>query len=389
MILICEPQCKGLEHVDFNAAIIATIHFAFKNEQIIFYAEKDHQNFVSNKLKGLLNGKVSYYEIDVIGKIAKQYKKALHEFKICRCIFQYAHKNGINKILFCSTTSESLIAIKILLFFYSNLKCVTIPHSILLTITKWPKRWLIGIPFWFKSALLLMNSNRIRYLIIGGFTEEWLKGQLPALKNKLLSIEMPYLFKRKNIMTSNNDRKTIRFGFFGFGSYDKGIELFIKISEDIQRAQTKIIPEFILIGNTYKTEQGMNFGYVYMPSPYKPLSTDDYEKYANSIDYSIILYNPKVYNIVHGASVLDSLEYCKPIISTRSLLVDLYFKEMGDIGYLCDHYDALIKTLLTILNEFPTERYQKQCENILSGRESLLPDKLSSTFKEKINKFWI
>jgi hypothetical protein len=389
MILLCEPQCKGLEHVDFNAAVLATVHCAFENEQIVFFAEREHLASVRNRLTGFLIDNVSYHEIDAIGKVDKQYKRALREFEICWHIFHYAHKNGINKVLYCSTTSASLIATKILLFFYSDLKCITIPHSILLTIIKWPRRWLLGIPFWFKTALLLKNPDRLRYLIIGGFTKEWLKEQLPTIEKKLLSIEMPYLFKHKNNIIINNERQTIRFGFFGFGSIDKGIELFIKLSEDIQKTHTRIIPELVLIGNTYKTEPGMNFGCVYMPSPYKPLSTDDYEKYAKSVDYSIILYNPETYNIMHGASIMDSLEYCKPIIAIRSLLVELYFKEMDDIGYLCGNYDELIKTVLSILNEFPNERYKQQCNNILKGRESLLPNTISTTLRKEINNFWV
>lgn len=387
MILVCEPQCKGLEHVEFNAAVIAMVHYAFANEKIVFFAEREHLTFVRNRLTGILNNIVSYYEIDVTKRTAEQYKRALHEFKICWQIFTYARKNGINNVLFCSTTSASLIAIKVLLLLHIYVKCITIPHSILLTIRKWPKR-LLGIPFWFKTALLFINPDRLRYLIIGGFTKEWLKVQLPTIEKKLLSIEMPYLFKRKDY-NINNERQTIRFGFLGFGSIDKGIELFFKLSEDIQRTHTRIIPEFVLIGNTYKKEPSMNFGCVYMPSPYKPLSIDDYERYAISIDYSIILYNPETYNIIHGASIMDSLEYCKPIIAIRSLLVELYFKEMGDIGYLCVNYDELIKTVLSILNEFPNERYKQQCGNILKGRESLLPNKISTTLRKEINNFWV
>jgi len=389
MILVCEPQCKGLEHVDFNAAVIAMVHYALTNEKIAFFAEREHLVSVRNRLTGFLIDNVSYHEIDVSSRIDKKYKTVLYELEICRRIFHYARTNGINNVLFSSTTSVTLIAIKVLLCFCINVKCITIPHSILLTIRKWPKRWLFGIPFWFKTALLFKNPDRLRYLVIGGFTKEWLKLQLPTIEKKLLSVEMPYLFKRKDYNMINDERQTIRFGFFGFGSIDKGIELFIKLSEDIQRTHTRMIPEFVLIGNTYKTEPEMNFGCVYMPSPYKPLSTDDYERYAKSIDYSIILYNPETYNIIHGASIMDSFEYCKPIIAIRSVLVELYFKEMDDIGYLCSNYEELIKAIVSILNEFPTERYNRQCNNILKRRENLSPHKISTSLKKEITNFWL
>jgi len=42
MIIICEPQCIGFEHAEFNAALLSVIKHAFPDEEIMFVAEKEH-----------------------------------------------------------------------------------------------------------------------------------------------------------------------------------------------------------------------------------------------------------------------------------------------------------------------------------------------------------
>ena len=42
MIIICEPQCIGFEHVEFNAALITLIQYAYPNKKILFLSESEH-----------------------------------------------------------------------------------------------------------------------------------------------------------------------------------------------------------------------------------------------------------------------------------------------------------------------------------------------------------
>ncbi len=51
-ILICEPQCRGSEHADFNAALLRTVELAFPGARVWFAAEPEHLRWVRSRLSG-------------------------------------------------------------------------------------------------------------------------------------------------------------------------------------------------------------------------------------------------------------------------------------------------------------------------------------------------
>jgi hypothetical protein len=62
-------------------------------------------------------------------------------------------------------------------------------------------------------------------------------------------------------------------------------------------------------------------------------------------------------------------------------LSEYYFKKMGDIGYLCENYNAMRDTVLDILGTMPIDRYRQQQENILTQRVQFSPAGISLKFR--------
>ena len=71
----------------------------------------------------------------------------------------------------------------------------------------------------------------------------------------------------------------------------------------------------------------------------------------------------------------------KPIIALKSPLSEYYFQKMGDIGYLCENYDAVRDTVLGILDRRPIGRYRQQQETILTQRVQFSPAGVSVEFR--------
>ena len=42
MIIVCEPQCKGVSHEKVNSGFIYGLRLAYPEEKIIFFAEATH-----------------------------------------------------------------------------------------------------------------------------------------------------------------------------------------------------------------------------------------------------------------------------------------------------------------------------------------------------------
>jgi hypothetical protein len=372
MIVICEPQCVGFEHVEVNAALIAAVKCAFPQEEILFLAEKEHRELVS----GMLDDhrvKIQSREIGVPPRLRSNFRRLPRELLLCKNVFDIARSNAANKVLFLSLTSPTLISIKVLLRFFNEIECVAIPHNILNTIKNRPSRVPTETPFWFRFWLSFGNTKRLRYLVLSPYIKERLSILLPKIGEYVRSVDLPYFFDAEKDSQRFN-RDLIRFGAFGVAAHSKGTDIFFAMAKEILYSHTPSVPEFVVVGHvTDKTIGGLQGDSVIVESPDVPLSREDFETRAKSVDYVLFLNRPDAYDLVVSGSLMDAFSYLRPIIALKQPLFEYYFKTMGDIGYLCESYEEIKELILSILANKPNERYRVQRFNILNGREQFSP----------------
>jgi len=376
MIIICEPQCVGFEHVEVNTALIAAMRCAFPQEEILFLAEKEHLERVSGMLKDQ-HVKIQSREIGIPPRFLSNFRRLPRELLLCKSVFKIARNNGANKVLFISITSSTLIAIKVLLRFFTEIKCVAIPHSLLNTITKRPSL-VAETPFWFRFWLSFGNTRRLRYLVLSPYIKERLSFLLPKIGEYVRSVDHPYFFDAEKESRDLN-RDLIRFGLFGAASRRAGADIFFVMAQEILLSHMRFAPEFVLVGHIAdKSIEGLLEDSGIIESSDLPLSREDFETLAKSVDYALFLNRPDAYDLVASGSLMDAFSYVRPIIALKQPLFEYYFKTMGDIGYLCESYDEIKERILSILANKPNERYRVQQCNILNGREQFSPIVVSS-----------
>jgi hypothetical protein len=377
MIVICEPQCVGFEHVEVNAALIAGMRYAFPQEEILFLAEKEHLERVSCTLEEH-HVKIRSREISIPQRFLSNLRRLPTELLLCKNIFDIARNNATNKVLFISITSSTLISIKALLRFYNEIECVAIPHNILNTITKRPSLKPTETPFWFRFWLSFGNMKRLRYLVLSPYIRERLSVLLPKIRKYVRSVDLPYFFAVEK-ETRRSDSGPIRFGAFGAATRSKGADIFFTVAREILCSHVRFVPEFVLVGHiTDKTIGGLPEDSVIVESSDLPLSREEFETRAKNVDYVLFLNRPNAYELVASGSLMDAFSYLRPIIALKQPLFEYYFKTMGDIGYLCESYGEIKEQILSILTNKPDERYRAQQCNILNGREQFSPLVVSS-----------
>jgi hypothetical protein len=374
MIIICEPQCVGFEHVEVNAALIAAIGCAFPQEEILFLAEEEHLERVSAKLEGQ-RVKIQFRETSVPPRNFSDLRRLPRELRLCKNVFDIAHNNAANKVLFTSITSPTLIAIKVLLRLFNEIECVATPHSILNSITKRPSPK--QTPFWFRFWLSVGNTKRLRYLVLSPYIEARLSVLLPKICEYVRSVDHPYFFDpEEDCRHLLND--PIRFGAFGVATRSKGADIFFAIANEVLHSGVGCVPEFVLVGHVADEAIGeLPEDLVIVESSNIPLSREDYKTRAKSVDYALFLNNPDLYELVASGSLMDAFSYLRPIIALKQPLFEYYFKTMGDIGYLCENYGEVNRCIFNILANKPDERYRAQQRNILKGREQFSPTAVS------------
>ena len=111
---------------------------------------------------------------------------------------------------------------------------------------------------------------------------------------------------------------------------------------------------------------------------------EEFAAHARQLDYAIMLHGAGT--TLNGSGVLfDAFSYLKPVIALRSPFFSSYFDRMGNIGYLCDHYDDLKQRVLDLLNNPPTVEYSLQRRTLLAGREQLQVPVLAATLRRKLS----
>lgn len=376
MIIICEPQCIGFEHAEFNASLIKIVQHAYPNKKILFLSESEHLRYVKNILE-TNNEKIKFMEIKIPPR-RFNLKRFPSEFKIVKNVFNLSTTIKADRILFSSITSPILISIKILIQRFKGIRIMLIPHSLLELINSRIPLLPIETIFWLNFWISFFNTPNLTYLILGPSIKESLIQKMPHLKKYLISIDLPCLFKNQEIKKyKKND--ILKFGFLGVGKKSKGIDIFIKLAHDVQKQNEK--PKFIVIGHII--EGSYEKSYVCIPSPKLPLKQEKYNEYIQEIDYAIFLYKKDSYKLTASGALFDAFSHLKPVIVLRNPFFEYYFDKMGDIGYLCDDYEELRDLIINIINNPPNERYINQQKNILNGRNQFRQDKLAKTLRDE------
>ena len=382
MIIICEPLCRGFEHVEVNAALLAVVHFAFPDEKVLFLAEEEHLERVSKTLLLHSVTGVEFLPVEIPLRLSS-FKTVPAELRLCREVFELANKNGVSKVIFSTITSPGLISVKTIIREFKEIKCVVIPHHILETLIERPSfRKPLEIPFWFRFWFFWRNTDRLKYLLLGSSIQKQLTFLFPRIESRIRSIDLPYFYKEPDEYIPKKDN-IIRFGSFGVGHRGKGTDLFFKMADEIYHKKTRYQHKFVLIGHINdRGIRDLSSDFVDVPSPDTPLVRKDFDLLARNVDYAIFLYMPTSYRLTASGALFDAFSHLKPVIALRNPFFEYYFETMGDIGYLCDSYDEIKEVVIEILENGVTERYMNQRDNILRGREQINICELAKRFKE-------
>lgn len=392
MIIICEPQCIGFEHVEVNMALLNVISIAFPNDKILFFGESTHLGYISNDIHrlGLNLENIKFFPIKIPPRNFSNLRRLGMEISLVNKIGSIAKSNEPKMIIFLSVTSSGLTAIKLFLYGNKKLKFIVIPHNILETILNKPSVIPWEAPFWFRWVLMFGNKDNIRYLLLGPSIKDKLIVELPNLEKYVLSIDLPYPYNEQFDVIRRNKSKVVTFGVLGVGGRHKGTDLFFKLAAEVSKVVTTNNPKFILIGHIVHNDLKRKIPEsVFVPSPDKPLTREDFDMYAKSIDYAVYPYNKDAYRLTASGAFFDAVYYAKPVIAIKNPFFEYYFKVMGNIGFLCDDYNQMKETIIGILNNDNTDEYDIQANNIMNSRKQFTQTNLAEKLKSEFHKLGI
>lgn len=341
IMIVFEPQCIGFAHVEINAAYILLIRKAFPDEQIFFFGEKTHIELVRGELANSSAADVKYISISIPRSTQSYVRRLNTELINIRRIFLAAKLRKTN-ILLLSITSATLLGSKIF-GFGLGLNIYIVVHGILETIIKKP-RGLLASFLWFRPYFSRGNLSNLKYILNSKFVEMNVLALLPSLKAYIRSIELPYIFDDYAVEDNVNPVGTVVFSSAGVAAVSKGSHLFFRLAQDIFNRNKLHNVKFMYIGHFVdeKMEAYIN-DCVYVPSKDAPLIKSDYQENIMKSNFLVFFYPKDLYSFGVSGVFYDAIRFEKPIIAIKSNFFSYYFDTYGDLGWLCEDYDEVVK----------------------------------------------
>ncbi len=428
MIIVCEPQVKGLSHEKVNSGFIYGLSLAYPEEKIKLYADITHIEAIKNIVDNdnILIKNIEYIPI----QFHDQYsiKGTLTYYFLFKRMFSEVLGTRTNKIFFLSITPTILYIIKKLKQKpeYKEMKFTFVLHGsfdnianeydkpvgIDLPIKKIKNRYLVQFKYtiqmlrqmrpidafktlvshlvgrfvmpWHsiskrvltdKKMLLWNHSADYRYIALSPHIIKNAERYIDIKKLNMYTVILPTVFKEPS---AQPDNEFVKFAIFGYGNPLVLHNILIRLSQKDLKHPYEI--RIIGMDNRGTSE----FPNVTCPSPGQRLDRSEMEKYAEDIDAFLILYDKTRYRLSCTGSILESLSYTKPILHFDNDCINTFNRPDNPIGIRCNSLDEFVCKMADIIENYGAYRleFQNFRKNILKLRNECAIENSVATLKE-------
>lgn len=209
---------------------------------------------------------------------------------------------------------------------------------------------------WVRNFFLdekLTPDRNIHYLVLGESILRNLRPLLlPAFQSRFLSVDHPYIDSATEKYESVGKNK-IRIGTIGIPAGKKGIDSVIRLATVNQKNNCY---EFSLngyIGHIGDRLETIRKAGIEMPDTSEFLSRAELAARIGRLDYALFLYPPEEYELTASGSILEAINYEKPVLSLRNDYFSYLFEKFGAFGVLFDSVDEMIAALSSEIPTFP------------------------------------
>ncbi|MHB1097271.1 MAG: hypothetical protein ACYC3F_13990 [Gemmatimonadaceae bacterium] len=385
-IWIAEPQCRDLEHVSFNAALLTGVLAGYGDASLLFVGDPAHVRHVRALLHGHgvegLN-RVEWREQSIVDRQSTGWPRLVREYPQLEETLDDAQNWRADLVIMASVTNTGILALKWLCRDWPRATPVLpILHGMVNRIVgPWPRKpW--NWPLNLRVLLRLPQPASLWYVLLGDSLLRELEVVHPRLVRHFVTIHLPHIAPARAAVATTGARPSpLRFGHLGVGNLTKGFGIFARIASECAPVAADV--QFVLVGYLSTFRDATDFSNVTDVSEH-PVPVDVYEAKASSLTYAVNCSNPADYRFAGSSSFLEALFYGKPGIYLRNPYIAGCFDAMGDIGYLCDTPEEMIETIGEIIRAFPLERYRRQVENILAGRKMYEPQSVGARLRQVV-----
>jgi hypothetical protein len=373
MILV-EPQCHKVEHSMVNSLFIKGLLKYSLGVNFIFFAEENHLELVSNNLHS--TNQITFKPLNIPKRGYSNARRLIDELKLAIKIFFYAKKIKCYKIVFLSCTSAGIFCIKILSIFFKKIDVFIVLHSVIESIDKQIKKPIWDYPFNLIYILSILKKKNNKFILFNKYSLLRFEKDYKNLSPFFLSIEFPFEYTLKPTRNSKYTNNVDKIVFASIGDFNvrKNSSLFFDLAN--QNNQKNSSFAFWFIGRI--DILNIDVKNVHIVSSDNMLDDQSYHNYIDMIDYAVFLFNSEFYRYTVSGTLYDAIFHLKPILAIRTPFFEDFFLKYGNIGYLCDTYNDMLRLLNTFQLTKNSEVYLEQQINLKKARRELNDNFFSS-----------
>lgn len=416
MIIVCEPQCKGISHENVNCGYIYGLLLAYPKEKIVFFADKSHHKEIISILKSdkINIDRIKLIPIEFNSNKSFSISGILNYYLLFSKIFDKTLIHKSNKVFFLSTNPIILLTIKLLKSMkkYNDICCTFVLHGEFedianikyiepyvpniedkyvknINVNKFNEflKHLIKIPsiisdkinsfftklslvyslifkktFRTKKMMMWKHSKQYKYISMSPHVTENAKKYLDVNYLNIHTIILPIIFAKPTLVPNN---KYIKFAVFGYGDSAQMYKMLTLLSK---KKISKPYEIRIISMDSRGTE---GFSNIRVLSQGKVLTRKEMAKASLDIDMFINLYNKTRHKLGCSLSILESFSYLKPVLHLSNPGYNYFNKSNMPIGYRTESLSDFVNKLCDMIENY--ERYKEELKmfknNILRYRE--------------------
>ena len=186
-IILCEPHCRGFEHAQFNAALIASFRSAFPAVPLMFMGEEGHVQRVRSWLKGWKDpGPMEWAVSPIEDPAATYFRGTLQRISAYRAPLAFGSDVRDRLVVYCSTAPKGIVLLK------SMLRGRRVPRDVVALFHNQLSRLLPFFRFNELNLMFLLPEPRsLRFLVLGESIRQALSQHVSFRPDGLAAIDLP------------------------------------------------------------------------------------------------------------------------------------------------------------------------------------------------------
>ncbi len=393
MIVVCEPQCIGIDHEKVNSGFLYGLSLAYPKEEIAFFSDTSHFQKIADIFKTNKISSKCIKHFPIRFNVASRFSITgiIRYYLLAKKVFDKTLTLGTDKVFFLSTNPIILYAIKRLKFRskYKNISCTFVLHGELEDIANkdykepykpvitdakiYPRRvikTLLNHPGWvfmfilkkilwpfvvlqsnysmifkrrFRTKKIMMwkHSRQYKYISLSPHVTKNASKYLDTKYLNFYTIYLPIIFIKPFSLPNN---KYIKFAVFGFGDSAQMYKMLSLLSKKIIKKPYEIR---IISMDDRGTDGFENITHV---GNGNVLTRKEMEESARDIDIFINLHGKWRHRFGCSLSIFEALSYLKPVLHLSNPGYNFFNKQQKPIGFRCENLDEFTNKMCHIIN---------------------------------------